>query len=31
MTDEEILTQYESNRQPVECWTRVMLSISGTV
>jgi len=24
MTDKEILEQYESQRQPVECWTRVM-------
>lgn len=24
MTDGEILKQYESQRQPVECWTRVM-------
>ena len=24
MTDQEILTCYESERQSVECWTRVM-------
>lgn len=24
MTDEEILKSCESERQPVECWTRVM-------
>lgn len=24
MTDEEILKENESKRQPVECWTRVM-------
>lgn len=24
MTDQEILNKYESLRQPVECWTRVM-------
>lgn len=24
MTDNEILSKYESQRQPVECWTRVM-------
>lgn len=24
MTDEEILKENESQRQPVECWTRVM-------
>ena len=24
MTDEEILNANESQRQPVECWTRVM-------
>ncbi len=24
MTEQEILTKYESLRQPVECWTRVM-------
>lgn len=24
MTDKEILEQVQDNRQPVECWTRVM-------
>lgn len=24
MSDEEILIQNQNNRQPVECWTRVM-------
>lgn len=24
MTNEEILNQYAQERQPVECWTRVM-------
>ncbi len=24
MTNQEILNTYESERQPVECWTRVM-------
>lgn len=24
MTDQEILDTYKSERQPVECWTRVM-------
>jgi len=24
MTNEEILAQYADERQPVECWTRVM-------
>lgn len=24
MTNEEILMQYAAERQPVECWTRVM-------
>lgn len=24
MLDEKILTQFEIERQPVECWTRVM-------
>ncbi|MGN1063461.1 MAG: anaerobic ribonucleoside-triphosphate reductase [Alphaproteobacteria bacterium] len=24
MTEKELLEKYESERQPVECWTRVM-------
>ena len=24
MTDKEILEKYQNDRQPVECWTRVM-------
>ena len=24
MTEKELLQKYESERQPVECWTRVM-------
>ena len=24
MTDKEILEKFQSDRQPVECWTRVM-------